>query len=225
MFILERLIDVIAPNECLACSAEGNILCSWCRPEAVSLIPSRCYKCCVQTADSETCSKCRRHTPLAQVWVSTDYAGIAAQLVRQLKFEHTRQAAEVMAQCLDEFVPYLPPDTLVVHVPTANRRVRRRGFDHAALIAHSFAQQRSLRHSALLKRLGNSRQVGAKREERRKQLQDAFWVSKDRDLSGTTLVLIDDVLTTSATLEAAARTLKKAGAKSVCAAVFAQKLI
>ncbi len=223
MFILERLINVIAPHECLICGYEGDLLCAWCKTDAFSPVPSRCYKCCVQTKSFLTCNKCRKQTPLRQVWVGSDYEDYAKKVVQSLKFSYKRGAADLMAQYLAGQIPYLPTDTLVTHVPTASIRVRQRGFDHAEAIAKAFARERNLKYSRLLGRRGNSRQVGAKRQQRTAQLKGAFWAM--HDAQGKNIVIVDDVVTTGATIEEAARTLRAAGAHHVYAAVFAQKLI
>lgn len=224
MFILERLVDLISPLECLDCGSEGSILCKWCLPNVIEAIPSRCYKCCAQTNDCLTCKKCRAKTPLKQVWVVAQHSGTAKKLVQELKFGYKRQVAEVIATCLSDHMPYLTPDIVVTHVPTASNRVRQRGFDHAQLIAKQLAQHRELTYQPLLCRFGKTRQVGAKRDIRLKQLQNAFDVANPGKVAKKTVVLVDDVITTGATLETAARLLKRAGAKQVYGAVFSQKL-
>lgn len=222
MFILERLINIIAPNDCLVCGAEGSILCDWCKPDAALVIPSRCYKCQKQIKDFLVCPKCKPRTKLTHVWVVTEYTDIAKKLVQSLKFSYKREAAQIIAEYMSEVLPYLTPETMIVPVPTANVRVRQRGFDHAVLIAKALSQQKAVHNAPILKRTGSSRQVGAKREQRLRQLTNAFWVSNPAMIHKKHIVLVDDVVTTGATLETVAGVLKKAGAASVSAVVFAQ---
>lgn len=120
-------------------------------------------------------------------------------------------------------IPYIGKDTIVVPVPTATKRVRQRGFDHAALTAKAYAAQEGLLFMPALVRIGQTRQVGASKKQRHEQLQGAFRVVSPKRIKAEHILLLDDVLTTGATLEAAARVLKQAGAKTVSAAVFAQK--
>jgi predicted amidophosphoribosyltransferase len=75
-----------------------------------------------------------------------------------------------------------------------------------------------------LRRLDQTRQLGAKREERLAQLTGSFAVKNHRRVSGRIILLVDDVLTTGGTLIAASKTLKAAGAKQVDALIFAKKL-
>ena len=222
MFILERLINVIAPNDCLVCGTEGSILCDWCKPDAMLAIPSRCYQCQKQTQDFLVCRKCQSRSKLKHVWVVTEYNDVAKNLVQSLKFSYMREAALVIAEYMAETLPYLLPETMIVPVRTANVRVRQRGFDHAALIAKALVQRKNAQYAPVLKRIGTSRQVGAKREQRLRQLKDAFWVSNPSMIYKKHIILVDDVVTTGATLETIARELKKAGAASVSAVVFAQ---
>ena len=221
--MLEKLINIVAPHHCIGCGAEGSLLCAWCIPDACQLLPERCYRCQRQTRDSRVCPDCRRTSNLRHVWVRCEYDGLPKQLVHALKFERAKSAAVPVAQLLRESLPYLPPETMITWVPTATRRYRERGYDQAALIAKALAAELNLRTAPLLARLGQTRQVGAKREQRLQQLQSAFRIRNNHLLAGHSVLLIDDIVTTGATLEAAARILKENGAKSVDAAVFASK--
>jgi ComF family protein len=151
------------------------------------------------------------------------YTGTAKQLIRKLKFERSKAGAAVIATLLGEDLPYFPADTVVTYVPTARKRVRLRGYDQTRLIAEQFAKHRGLQCASLLVRHGYSRQVRSTRAQRAKQAAENY-TAKREQLHFDTVLLIDDILTTGATLEASARVLKKAGAKHVNAAVFAQKL-
>lgn len=222
MFVLEQIIGVVAPHNCLVCGAEGRPICRWCFYEACPALPARCYKCYAATPDSAVCAKCRRTSPLKHVWVRTDYDGYARRLVHALKFERMQAVAPILAEYCKETLPY-QENILIVPVPTASSRRRLRGYDQSKLIARSLAARTKYKYQPLLGRLGQTRQVGTKRAERASQLEGAFWVTRPEAASGAHILLIDDVLTTGATIEAAARTLKKAGAKTINAFVFAQK--
>ena len=161
---------------------------------------------------------------LGYVWVATEYEGAAKDLVHKFKFERAKSAAKIIAQYLDERLPYIKPDVVVTHLPTATARARVRGYDQGELIAREFAALRGLLFLPLLARSGQSRQVGASRKQRLMQLEQSFMPVKVAFIKRAHILLIDDVLTTGATLETAAKVLKLAGAKSINAAVFAQSL-
>jgi len=160
------------------------------------------------------------------VWVGTEYLDTAKQLVQAVKFTQKREGAIIIARHLHERLPFLAEDTVITPVPTAPTRVRERGFDQALLIAEELARLRRLPCRQLLVRQTNVRQVGAKRQERMKQMDNAFRpAGRQRARGGLGhIVLVDDVLTTGATLEAAARTLQRDGHKNLYGAVFAQAI-
>ncbi len=221
MKILDRALNLIAPNNCLGCEREGSIVCDWCLPDIFDAVPSRCAFCQAQTRDFQVCAFCKPKTPLRQIWVSTIYKDSAKQLVRHMKFNPDRSACVVIASWLDQTSPYFE-DVTITFVPTARSRVRTRGFDHAELIAKEFAQIRNLPCKALLTRAGNTRQVTSERKKRIQQVQGAYLPVSNH--MPKRVILIDDIMTTGATLNEAARTLKQAGAKKVDACAFAQTI-
>lgn len=221
--ILERLISIVAPHACLGCGAEGTLLCADCSRDIPSL-PERCYRCQGLSRDYRVCRGCRRASSLRSVWVRAQYGTLVKDLVYRFKFQRAQAGARPIAALMSEVLPYLPSNTVVAWIPTATTRQRQRGYDHAALLARCVATQNSLSYMPLLVRMGQSRQVGANRVQRQQQLTDAFRIVNSSRLQGAAVLLVDDIVTTGASLESAARTLKKAGAKSVDAVVFAQKL-
>ena len=223
MIITERLIAIISPHNCLVCDREGAVLCEWCRPEALSPIPSRCYRCYKLTEDNAVCKGCRKNTSIRNLWAATLYEELPRKLLQKAKFERVRSACIEIAQFLEERLPYFDKDIIVVHVPTATSRRRQRGYDQSELIARSLAKSRGLTHKRLLARSGQARQVGATKQQRTSQMSEAFRVCNEEDVQKKTILLIDDLTTTGATLESAARTLRRAGAKRIMAATFAQK--
>jgi len=152
--------------------------------------------------------------------VGTNYETIAKELVWRLKFSGAQAAAGEIAEYLSTL--YVGDEhILVVPVPTSSQRVRQRGYDQALVLARELARRSGRRYLPCLVRVGQQHQVGASRHQRVTQLSGAFRVNKS-SVSGAHILLVDDVLTTGATLQAAARVLKAAGAKRVEAIVFAQ---
>lgn len=218
--LIEKVLELIAPDDCLVCGAEGSLICSWCRPGVCLKVPSQCYKCQKQTGDFAVCEACRRKTVLKHVWMTTEYDKVASSIIKEVKFGYKRAGTYVIASYMDETLPFVTDQTIIVPVPTAPHRVRERGFDQALLIADHLAKMRNASQKRVLHRSGKTRQVGAHRRQRLEQLRNAFWVSGS--VRGKHVVLVDDVVTTGATIESAALTLKKAGATRVDAIVFAQ---
>jgi ComF family protein len=223
MFFLDKLVAVAAPHTCMMCGDEGAVVCDWCLPDFTPPLPARCYRCKSITPDSSVCKKCRRTSHVKHVWVRATYEKEVKQLIHDFKFERKQAAAQPIARLLIESLPFLAAGTTITHVPTATSRVRSRGYDHAELLARVLARELGLKHETLLRRVTQTRQVGSKRSERLEQMQHAFRPVYKKDAQRTQILLVDDLVTTGATLEAAAKCLKTTGVRTVDAVVFAQK--
>ena len=155
------------------------------------------------------------------------YDGVARSLVHKLKYgdrpEFGVALGRLMAQAGAEV---LADAELIVPVPLHRVRLWTRRFNQAAVLAHVIANKRGLPvEDRVLRRVKRTRpQVGLSRPQRADNLQGAFRVApSDRHLvAGRRIVMVDDVLTTGATANAAARALLRAGAKSVDVLTFAR---
>ncbi|MDB5164950.1 MAG: competence protein [Candidatus Saccharibacteria bacterium] len=197
-------------------------MCSACQGQFTSVSPA-CYGCHSDSPNGVTCANCQKNTLLQAVRVATAYQGIAKDLVWKLKFGGTQDAARAMAaQMLPLINKNTQSDLLIVPVPTATTRVRQRGYDQARLLARELAWRTRLPYVDCLARHGQTHQVGANREARLQQLSGAFRVTKGGLVHGAHIILIDDVLTTGATLSGAAEVLMEARAGRVEAVVFAR---
>jgi ComF family protein len=221
MNLLESLTALLAPHLCLVCHKESAPVCQNCAQNCFEPPKSTCYKCQKETINFATCPGCQDHSSIKHVWVASDYSGPSKDLIAMLKFQRVKAAAKVIAERLDDGLPDLPDNSIIVPVPTANGRIRVRGYDQAELIAQDLARRRKLHCRNLLRRLRTTRQVGSGRRQRFEQLQDAFVTQNLQVLRGHPVLLVDDVLTTGATLESAAKTLAQAGVRQINAAVLA----
>lgn len=231
MSVFEKAIGLIAPPDCLGCGIEGKSLCASC--SAVEILPygERCFGCGAISTRCRTCQRCRRGGAPRYVWVATDYADLAKEILQVYKFSHHRSCANQLAELMHDILLTYNSDSdldktdyLVVGVPTATTRVRERGFDHAKLLAQRLASLQGLDHSPALVRLGQSRQLGAKRQTRLSQKDHSYYVRDTQAVAGRNILLIDDVVTTGATLKIAAKALRAAGAKRIDGLVFAKRI-
>lgn len=218
--MIQTLLNIIAPDDCLECGQEGSPWCEWCRLGHEAL-PSRCYRCHAMTKDYATCTACKRQTSIKRLYVCAEYTGVNKAAVRALKFGAKRHMAVAIARQIADLLPVLPSDTLVTNVPTAPLRARQRGFDHTKHIAKELAKNVNLQYCSLLVKTNNNRQVGASRGLRTKQAAGAYRILSQKSVLGRNILLIDDVVTTGATLSECIRVLKIAGAKRVDCATFA----
>lgn len=227
MSVLEASILWLAPPECISCGKEGHTLCKSC---SLKIIPysERCWNCASLSPKGRTCPRCRRPGSPAHVWIAANHEGLARELLHTYKFDHQRIVAESLAQMMAKnFIDNNGSESsnyLVVSVPTATSRVRERGFDHSGLLARNIARKLGLERQSVLGRLGQTRQVGAIRANRQAQITGKFWVKKPAGVVGRQILLIDDVVTTGATLYEASKTLQLAGATRVDALIFAKHL-
>jgi len=225
--MLAHLVALVVPPCCAACRAPGlkpdEALCAACRRALPWLPAATCERCGLPRP-------CGRRCPAAdaafeRAWSAVAYEGVARDAVRALKFARARTLADVMAAQLAACVPpalLLPPGTTLVPVPAHPRRRRARGFDPAELLGATLARRTGLPLRRSLRRERSAaRQLGASRSQRR-----------DRDRLGFTAVgcapsravLVDDVHTTGATLDACASALRSAGSRSVAAITWARTL-
>jgi ComF family protein len=157
-----------------------------------------------------------------RVWAPLAYSGPARDLVRALKFRGATAVADAMAA---QIVANAPPGLLagvLVPVPLHPRRLRRRGYNQAALIAAALARRAGLEVADCLARTGSpATQVGRDRSERR--AAPAGSVELTAPLPDR-VVLVDDVATTGATLAACAAVARAAGARELTALVFARTI-
>lgn len=231
MSVFGAAIGWLAPPDCVGCGREGASLCLSCSAAEILPYGERCYGCGAISPRARVCSRCRRGAPLRHVWAATDYTGLSKEILQVYKFAHRRSVAaqltELLADCLKSYnsnADLAAANYLVVAVPTATTRVRERGFDHAQLLAKQLGNQLGLQTSKCLSRLGQSRQVGAKKGARMVQQAHSYYVRRPDVVSGRNVLLIDDVVTTGATLKAAAKVLRAAGAKRVDALVLAKRI-
>lgn len=224
--MLDRIIGILAPHRCLNCCKDGNLLCENCAMEVAEDRISRCYICHTLTADASICKTCLSKSSLDGAFICVAYEDVIEKLIKAYKFERVKAASKPLAGLLDLQLPAISVDAesmLVTAIPTAAKQIRQRGYDHVGLLGRELASMRGLEYAPLLRRHHQLRQLGASRSVRRQQAESAFYVNKLDNVRDKTVILIDDVVTTGATIEAAARCLKAAGAAHVVAIAVAMQ--
>lgn len=222
MTIFEYIIALIAPHTCLKCGKEGALLCKKCM-QVLPAPPNLCFICkSLSPASPGICNKCTKTTHIHEIRIRTVYQDVAKQLVYKAKFERAHVSLADIAGSLT-FINE-QNITAVTYVPTANHRVRARGYDHARRIAQIYARQNHLPCLALLARTNNERQAGATAFERRLHMQDAFRITDTGARKPQNVILIDDVVTTGSSVISAANALHDAGVQKIVVAAFAYTL-
>jgi predicted amidophosphoribosyltransferase len=207
MKLLHAVAAGIVPPLCAACGRN-------CRPEATI-----CTRCSRRLA---TAAPLTGQGPpgIDRVWSSASHEGVARDLVTALKFRRLLPVADLMADRIHWLAPADLLTGSIVPVPAAPLRALARGFDPAGEIAAALSERLELPVSSCLSRQGGRRQMGKRRAQRigHPPLIHA------RGEPPRNILLIDDVLTTGATLSASARALREAGAVRVVAITFARRL-
>ncbi len=159
--------------------------------------------------------------PYQRAWLVGQRSGALQKLINAYKFNNLRAAYQVLGDLVLAVLPDLPDGTVLVPIPTVASHVRQRGYDHIMLIARYVAKKRKVPIKMVVKRLTKTKQRQADAKQRQLQASRAFMVHQKLD-SKKIYLLIDDVMTTGATLKYAALALKKAGAKQVWVVVIAR---
>jgi predicted amidophosphoribosyltransferase len=219
------VLDLLLPPACLVCrtaTRSGERLCRGCRAALPWLPPDRCVRCGLPAPCGVRCPA--RAAAFERSWAPVAYDGAARALVHALKLHGMTAAADVMAS---QIVAVAPPELLaegvLVPVPGNPGRRRGRGFDPAEAIARALCRRSGLPMQLLLQAHGRGpAQAGAARATRLRRAESAAVVVRAR--APEHVVLVDDVHTTGATLDACARALRAAGASSVTAVIYARTL-
>jgi len=244
---LAALADACLPATCVVCAGdEPSGLCAACEYDLPGSRARRCIRCgllvgeCSANAKPDAsddheahleCGACAAAPPAcSRTVVLADYAAPLDRVVHALKFGRdasiARPLGRLLARRADQAIESLPAhllSTLVVTaVPLARRRLATRGFNQSLEIARTFARARSLplEHRLLARRRESAPASTLHAQERRAALHGAF--DAPVRLDGRAVIVVDDVMTTGATLEAAAEALLRAGAASVINCVVAR---
>lgn len=221
--LLSALLDLLYPPRCAACAEPcgGAAFCPDCQG-ALDPVPPGCGRCGMPGPDA-TCGACLASPPAFDaVRAGGLYGGPLADAVRALKYGGRAAVGRPLGRWLAGRVP-LPAGAVVVALPLGRVRRRVRGYDQASLVAGHLAAAAGVRRlRAALRRVRETPpQVGRSRAARARNVAGAFRADPRR-VAGRDVVLVDDVVTTGATVDAAAAALKASGARSVTVVALAR---
>ena len=226
--LLSATADILVPPLCLACRAplaSHEALCVACWSNVDFIRPPICDRLGVPMpfgGDGRLVSAAALADPPAydRARAVARYAGVMRDLVHDFKFNDRQDARRLMARWLaDAGRELLGEADLVVPIPLARLRLLSRRFNQSAMLAQEVCRLSGCAFDplALVRVRSTRRQVGLSRSERRDNVRGAFAVPpRRRDaIEGRKIVVIDDIITTGATADAASRVLKRAGASRV----------
>ena len=223
--VLDRALDLVFPPRCVSCDAFGAFICDRCHADMTRAGGSRCDTCWMPLDPRSTCRRCYYQRPaLLGVRSAVVYEAAARDAVLALKFRGLSAVAPLMARSMaDVLAAWRPPITCIVPVPLSGQRRRLRGYNQSALLANEVSRLTGipLRRRALIRRHHTHAQATLTGDARWQNIAGAFRAGKELPTGG--VLLLDDVITTGATLNACARVLLHEGARAVFALTFARE--
>lgn len=215
--LARRISQLAFGGSCYLCrGAARGVLCAACEADLPRLAGERCPVCALAAAGGAICGRCLARPPAYDATCAAfDYAFPADVLVQALKFRGELALAPLLGEALAARLARGTRVDAVLPVPLAAARLRGRGFNQALEIARAPARATgSPLRPLLAERLRDTaEQASLPLEERARNLRGAFRCTQS--LEGATVALVDDVMTTGATLHELAATLKRAGAARV----------
>lgn len=218
--LLGRAADVLYPPRCVGCGAFDEWLCRSCDE---SMTPTsegeRCGNCSGRWSGALNCPRCFHCDSLERLVGVYDMDGVTRQLVHGLKYRGVMDLAETMAGRM-RFLQARHDFDVALSVPLHPSRQKRRGFNQAEEIVRRLGWPVVVGGS-LVRRRKTDTQVGMHARERRNNVSGAFeW--RGASLRGQRVAIVDDVITTGATVNECASVLREHGARSVFALAFAR---
>jgi len=221
------LFDLLFPKRCVQCKKFGAYLCPNCFSKITFTDTMVCTVCQRQAIGGLTHPVCRTRYTIDGVFPSLVYKGVVKKLV--YVFKYPPYLTDLAPQLIDlfyegiiqkeAFFPLLEEPSIFTSIPLHQSKFRKRGYNQSTLLAEGLAKRFGMSFFDLLRREKNTKtQVGLSKENRKANIDEAFALRYDfSDLTKkyTNVFLVDDVVTSGATLCEAAKVLKKAGFKNV----------
>ncbi len=218
------LVDFLFPKVCSGCGILGNYLCLSCRNKLPYVDQDMCLYCEKKSLYGLTHPGCKRRNGIDGTMAIFHYNDLLKKMIKDIKYRYTTGILTELEQSIDpkrltklSFLRRPTVPLFLQPVPLHPERLRKRGFNQARLLAEFFGKLLPVPLTDVLKRVKNtSPQAQLKKGGRRyANVRGAFEVINTKQVTGKAFVLIDDVVTTGATVKEAARALKEAGAQKV----------
>ncbi len=231
----KTILDAVFPTVCLSCKQENK---GWCCDVCWAKLnfhrTLHCPVCGQVDTLGRFCPNCQANSSLAGLWHSQNYADPTVRsLIHGLKYNGIKEVAGQLADILTITLKIfsLPPawhpvakqNWLLTPVPLFRRRERERGFNQAAVLASLLSVNTGLTYTELLWRTKfKTPQVDLPHEQRPQNVKNVFKIKPGAKILNQTIILVDDVYTTGATMNECAKILKEAGALEVWGLVVAK---
>ncbi len=221
-----KFAHILPAQPCLLCGAPSHngLCCTACDADLPRLKGGRCPICALPSPAGEVCGEClKRPPPFDHTVAAFSYNFPMDKLIRALKFRErlilVNYLGDALARCISTHPDY------IVALPLHPARLRERGFNQSLLLARRISRQLQTPLLDACERVRNTPpQSGLPWKERGKNMRQAFACKHNADVSGKHVAIVDDVMTTGASIGELAHILKQAGASEVSAWVVARTL-
>lgn len=235
-----KVVDIFFPRRCVDCEShitqgKRNFICSQCWSQVSLITPPFCTLCGIPFVSKDTipegylCGQCRRKRPYFNTALSfAVYDGAIKELLHQYKYNKKIGIADDLFTLVEDFSERVWHTRMnaVIHVPLHKDNLRDRGFDQSFVLAKKISSHFRLPSIAdnVVRIKKTVSQVGLSKPKRIENTQGAFMVKRPAELKGKNILLIDDVMTTGATVNECAKVLKKAGVQSISVLTVARTI-
>ena len=178
---------------------------------------------CPNCSSSTTNGKCKHCKNLPPFFAIGERSELLDEIIHQFKYSSSRALSKPLAEMLNSCLPVIKGPVIIVPLPTIDKHIRERGFDHTLLLAKQISKlHQNWKVENFLLRNGQSVQVGSTKLERKKQADQAYNINpKIKTNDNYTYLLLDDVWTTGSSMLSAYKKLQQAGVSKVIIGVLA----
>jgi len=223
-------LDLFFPKFCLNCQREGSYLCLDCQGLLEIQKENFCPVCQKRALNFKTCRNCQRKTNLNGFFFALNYENpLIKKLIHKFKYDpFIKDLAEILADLIISHLTLVefkfPENSIFLPIPLTKRRLKWRGFNQAEEIGKYLSSyyQIPIFNDVLVRKKFNLPQAELSGKERIENVKDAFSCQNQEKIWRKKVFLIDDLSTTGATLEEAAKILKENGAREIFGLVVAK---
>jgi len=223
-----EVIDLLFPRSCLGCGKAGDFFCIGCSKRLPLLLPPICQRCGKPESSGIYCRECwGNHSHIHAIRSVFVFEGIIRRAVHEFKYRSLRSIAGCFAQYMaDYFVEHELAADILLPVPVHENRLKKRGYNQSELLAGQLAGLIAVpARGDLIRRVRDNKPQARTScaEERRSNMENAFTCISS-EVNGKDIMIIDDVCTSGATLEACAAALKLKGANKISGFTLAREI-
>jgi len=225
----DYFLDLIFPKFCVGCNLEGEWICQNCHNKIVMVATQVCPDCNRISAHGRYCVKCRKKHRLSGIIVITYYEeGPIKEAIHNLKYNNVTELGDFLGKMmvgpLKDNLNIINDKVILTAVPMHFLRQAQRGYNQSEILANIIGNELKIeKNFKIIKKFRKTKsQVKFSGKKRRENLKNSFKIIDKNTVKNRTVIIVDDVTTTGATLEECAKVLREAGVKRVWGLVVAR---